>query len=237
MNINDIFPNGLDIDDALDLLWPVTVYLLGLTAYAVFVFKFYRFVAARDMFKLDLSKYQESRFRWVRAFLHIILYTGKYIILFPVFAFFWFAVLTLILTFLSKDRAFSDILLLALATVSTIRVTAYYNEDLSRDLAKILPFAVLAIFLIDATFFTVSESLDVLQGTRDYSENILYYLVFLIALEFVLRVIKGVVMLLVGVKNRLLKRNEPDAEVASPPSAEESPSQEDQHKEGKAGAD
>ncbi len=237
MNINDIFPNGLDIDDALDLLWPVTVYLLGLTAYAVFVFKFYRFVAARDMFKLDLSKYQESRFRWVRALLHIVLYTGKYIILFPVFAFFWFAVLTLILTFLSKDRSFSDILLLALATVSTIRVTAYYNEDLSRDLAKILPFAVLAIFLIDASFFTVADSLDVLKGTRDYSENILYYLVFLIALEFVLRLIKGVVTLLVDVKKRLLKRNEPAAEVASPPLAEESPSQEDQHKEGQAGAD
>ena len=197
MDINEIFPRGLDIEAALDLLRPVTVYILGMAIYCLFVFKFYRFVASRDMFELDLSKYQESRFRWLRALLHVIMYIGKYIILFPVFAFFWFAVLTVILTFLSKDQSFSDILLMALVTVSTIRVTAYFNEDLSKDLAKILPFAVLALFLIDASFFTVAESAKVLKQVRDYSENILYYLVFLIAVEFVLRLIMGFAMLFI----------------------------------------
>ena len=204
MDINDIFPNGLDIYDALDLLRPVAVYVIGMAVYAFFIFKFYRFVASRDMFKLDLSKYEESRFRWVRALLHVILYTGKYIILFPVFAFFWFAVLTLILAFLSKGQSFSEILLMALATVSAIRVTAYYNEDLSKDLAKILPFAVLGIFLIDASFFTISDSLEILTGAKDYTENILYYLVFLIVLEFALRLIKGILTYLVTrVKERV----------------------------------
>ena len=206
MDINSIFPNGLDIADAVDVLRPVTVYILGMAVYALFVFKFYRFVASRDMFELNLSKYEQSRHRWVRAFLHFILYTGKYLILFPVFAFFWLAVLTSILALLTKGQSFSEILLMALATVSVIRVTAYYNEDLSKDLAKILPFAVLAIFVIDASFFTISESLEVLHEARDYSENILYYLVFLIAMEFVLRLLMGVAMLLVGVNNRMSKR-------------------------------
>ena len=122
MNIDVIFPNGLTIDDALLLLQPAAVYVLGMALYAIFVFKFYRFIAARDMFALDLSRYQDSRFRWMRGFLHVVLYVAKYVILFPAFAFFWFAVLTLILTFLSKDRMFSEILLIALATVSAIRV-------------------------------------------------------------------------------------------------------------------
>ena len=133
------------------------------------------------------------------------MYTAKYIILFPIFAFLWFAVLTLILTFLSKGQAFPEILLMALATVTAIRVTAYYNEDLSKDLAKILPFAVLGIFLINASFFRVSDSLEVLKEAKDYTENILYYLVFLIAVEFALRLIMGFSMFLVSVKDRLLK--------------------------------
>ena len=106
MDIYDIFPRGLDFGEALNLLEPVVVYVFSMAAYALFVFRFYRFVATRDIFELDLSKYEESRFRLVQVFLHFILYVGKYLILFPVFAFFWFAILTVILTFLSENRTF-----------------------------------------------------------------------------------------------------------------------------------
>ena len=196
MDINDLFANGLNLNDAIDLLSDVAVYIVGMAVYAVFVFNFYRFVAAKDMFHVDLSRYEQSRFRFVRRVLHLFFYVLKYIILFPIFAFFWFAVLTLILAFLSKERSFADTLLVALATVSAIRVTAYYNEDLSRDLAKILPFAVLAVFLIDASFFAIGESLDALTEAEQYAENIVYYLLFLVLLEFALRILNGIVRVL-----------------------------------------
>ena len=192
MSVNDIFGNGLDLQDALDLLVPLSFYVLAIAGYGVLVFKYYRFVATRDMFELDLSRYEGVRLRWLRSLLQVTLYIFKYLILFPVFAFFWFAVLTLVLAFLSKGQSFSETLLIAVATVSAIRATAYYNEDLSRDLAKILPFAVMAVFLIDASFFSLSDSLDTLNEASDYNEHILYYLMFLIALEFVLRMAIGV---------------------------------------------
>ena len=205
MDINDFLPGGLNVYDAIDLLRPVVVYILGMTVYAVFVFNFYRFVATRDMFEVDLSKYQESRFRWVRAFLQIVMYVVKYLIVFPVFAFFWFAILTLILTFLSREQSFTEVLLMALATVSAIRVTSYYNEALSTDLAKILPFAVLGIFVVNTSFFTISDSLDTLLEAESYTENILYYLAFLIALEFALRIILGAAKLVRVVGGALIK--------------------------------
>lgn len=192
MDINELFANGLNLNDAMDLLSDVGVYVVGMAVYAVFVFNFYRFLAAKDMFRVDLSRYEQSRFRFVRRALHVFFYVLKYIIIFPIFAFFWFAVLTLILAFLSKDRSFADTLVVALATVSAVRVTAYYNEDLSRDLAKILPFAVLAVFLIDASFFAIEESLDSLREAEEYTENILYYLLFLVGLEFALRLLNGI---------------------------------------------
>jgi hypothetical protein len=196
MNFDSIFPNGLYIQDAYDMLLPVAIYVIGMALYGMFIFRFYRFVASRDMFGMDLSRYQESRFRWLRRVLHVIMYIAKYLVVFPAFAFFWFAVLTLILAFLSKDRPITDVLLIALATVSAIRVSAYYNEDLSRDMAKILPFAVLGIFLIDASFFDFSDSFDVLKQANDHRERILYYLLFLVGVEFVLRTLMGLVLFL-----------------------------------------
>ena len=201
-NIPIIFPNGLSLDAGLQVLGPVAVYVLGMAGYAIFVFKFYRFVASRDMFALDLSRYEESRFRMMRGFLQLVMYGFKYIVLFPAFAFFWFAVLTLILTFLSKEKSFADILLISLATVSAIRMTAYYNEDLSRDLAKILPFAVLGIFLIDASFFDMNASLDVLREANRHRETIFYYWAFLVVVEFALRFIFGYISLFLGARNR-----------------------------------
>lgn len=202
MDFSDIFPRGLGYEEAMDLLRPVAVYILGMSVYAFFVFRFYRFVASRDMFALDLSRYEESQRGWLRVVLHMVLYVCKYIILFPVFAFFWFGVLTVILAFLSIDQTIAEILRMALVTVSAIRVVSYYDEDLSRDLAKILPFGVLAFFLVDSSSLSVRESFDVLREVREHSESILYYLVLLIALEFTLRLLMAFVKFLFGGKPR-----------------------------------
>ena len=189
--MSDIINEGLNVNDAWDLLSPISVYIICMVVYSIFVFKFYRFVASRDVFALDLSRYEDVSLRWLRSALHVVLYVVKYLVLFPIVAFFWFAILTMMLAFLSKGQPLSDTLSVALATVSAIRVTAYYKEALSKELAKILPFAVLALFLIDTSFFSVSESIESLQSVGDYTDDILYYLLFLIGLEFVLRLLTG----------------------------------------------
>ncbi len=193
MDINDIFPEGLELTEAYDLLEPVVIYVLGMALYALFIFKFYRFVSSRDIFAFDVSKFENSKFRAARVFLHIVSYTGKYLFVFPIVAFFWFGAFTVLLSFLAPNREFSEILLVAMAVVGTIRVSAYITEDLSRDLAKILPFAVLGIFIINVSFFKSSESFDVLRQANDNREAILYYLAFTIALEFALRFTSAVV--------------------------------------------
>lgn len=219
--LHQAFPNGLDFFQALDLVLNVGVYLGGICLYAVFIFHFYRFLASRDMFSFDLSRNSESGYQPLRGFLHVVLYIFKYILVFPFFAFFWLAVLTTILAFLSKDRAFQEVLLVALAVVSAIRVSAYYHEDLSRDLAKILPFAILGIFIIDASFFTLEESLGVLQDANNNREAIFYYFVFLVGLEFVLRIVMGYVMLIITGRRRLLTPREEGEEAAQEPESDE----------------
>ena len=227
MDIYDVIPSELNIYDALDLLRPVSVYIAGMAVYAIFVFTFYRFVAARDMFALDLSRYEQSRYKWLRSVLHVVMYVLKYILLFPFFAFFWFAVITAILAFLAKDQSFSQVLLMGLATVGTIRVAAYVNQDLSRDLAKMLPFAVLGIFLVNTSFFQIDDSLALLDETLDHTDNILYYLVYLIALEFALRMLMGIVVFLIAIGKRVLLIEPPPTKAgpddAPPPDDDDAP--------------
>ena len=92
------------------------------------------------------------------------------------------------LAFLARGQTIDEILLISMAVLSAIRITAYYNEDLSRDLSKILPFAMLGVFLIDISYFSLSTSLDGLLGALLSWKTIVYYLGFMIGLEFVMRI-------------------------------------------------
>jgi hypothetical protein len=85
-----------------------------------------------------------------------------------------------------------------MAVVGAIRVTSYYHEDLSRDLAKILPFALLGVFVIDLSYFTMDESMISLRRTIARINIILYYLGFIISLEFLLRITSPIFQLFRG---------------------------------------
>ena len=197
MDIYDIFPDGLDLERAYDQLEPVVIFIIGMTVFALFVFKFYRFVSSKDVFALDISRYEQSKFKAARVFLHATLYATKYLFIFPLVAFFWFAAITLMLSFLATDQgsatSFRDILLVAMTVVGIIRVCAYIAEDLARDLAKMLPFAVLAFLILDLSSFDAADSLEVLKQADDNREIIFYYLGATIALEFALRFLSAVI--------------------------------------------
>ncbi|MBU0460688.1 MAG: hypothetical protein KKH52_04410 [Nanoarchaeota archaeon] len=175
------------------VLKPLVLFIFGMTIYAIFIFKFYLFVARRDIFKLNLKQYNRANHSGLKKLVAAFLYIVEYVLLFPLFIFIWFLVITILLTFLSRGQTGTDLLLVSIALVATVRITAYYNEDLSKDLAKMLPFALLGIFLVDISFFSFSNSFNLLKEIPPHWESIIYYLVFVIALEFILRLIHGFV--------------------------------------------
>ena len=178
----------LTLAEALVVLKPLTFFVLGMALYAIFIFNFYRFLGRKDMFELNLKRYEQSKMRALRMTFHFFSYVGKYLVLFPVVAFAWFVILTMLLAFLARQQSIESILLVAMTVLSSIRITSYYNEDLSRDLSKILPFGLLAVFLIDLSYFSFSETINSLQQAFLSWEIIVYYLGFVIALEFIMRI-------------------------------------------------
>jgi hypothetical protein len=164
------------------------IFTVGVAIYAIIIFNLYRFMSRKNIFNLDFSKYEESGHPALRKILHLIFYLAKYLLIFPLFAFFWFGVLVVMVAFLSKTKEVEDLLLIAMAVLTSVRVTSYYTEDLSRDIAKMLPFALLGIFLIDLRYFDLSSSTGLLNQVADEWRSIFYYWVFVVLLELVLRV-------------------------------------------------
>ena len=177
-----------DMGQTIDILTPALFFVIGVVIYSIFIFKFYRFLARKDIFKLNLQQYNYGQNLFMKKFLRVLLYIVEYIILFPVLTFFWFAVLALLLSLLAQNLDITSLLLVSMALVGAVRVTSYYSEDLSKDLAKMLPFALLGVFLVNINEFSYDAALDTISMIPENLIMIFYYLLFVIVLEFVLRI-------------------------------------------------
>jgi len=174
---------GFSFSDAVVLWRPLIIFVIGVAIYSVFVFTFYRFLARKEIFKLKIHEYDIHK--GLKKFLYVV----KYIILFPIVVFFWFFVMSLLLTIVTTTHTIENILFISVAFVSAVRIGAYYSEVLARDMAKLVPLALLALFLIDASFLSWENSLVLINQLPSLWRILVYYLFFVIFLELVLRLI------------------------------------------------
>jgi len=186
--ITSLFSQNFTVTEMINLSKPLGLFIIGLAVYAFFIFKFYRFLARREIFQLKILD-KDSGYKGFRAFIHWIGYLFKYLIVFPLFLGFWVIVLSAILAFLAKNNTIESILLISVALVGVIRVMAYYDEDLSKDLAKMMPFALLGVFLVDISYFSASNSLNSIMQIFISWKLLVYYLIILILIEFILRIL------------------------------------------------
>jgi hypothetical protein len=155
--------------------------------YSVFVFYFYRFLAKKNIIELNLNQYNRYSNPAVIKFFAAIFYIIEYIIVLPILTFFWFAVLSILILLLAKGIDVSTILLITAALVSAVRITSYVSEDLSKDLAKMLPFTLLAIAITTSGFFDISALLLRITEIPSLFSDIPYYLIFIVAVELIMR--------------------------------------------------
>ncbi len=158
-----------------ELFIPLAAYTMLIAVYGIFVWAFYRSLSKRDIIAAEFGKSGP-----LSMFV-------KYIVAFPVFTFAWFAALTVLLFFLSKSQTTETILLISIGVIAAVRITAYIKEDLSVDIAKILPLAVLGIYVADPAFFSLSITIDRLIEATSLTKLLANYLLFVVLLEFLLR--------------------------------------------------
>lgn len=177
----------LTLEAAKVALQPVLVWTIGLVLYGVFTFKFYTYLARRNVLSLNLHRFNNASHPVMKMFFAVVLWLLEFALAFPIIVFFWFAVLAVILSILSTNTLVITALI-SCALVSAVRVTSYFSEDLAKDLAKMLPFAVLGVFLVDASILQLDATLSQLSLWTDMIDTFAYYLLFIVGLELVLRI-------------------------------------------------
>ena len=155
--------------------------------YSTFVFYFYRFLAKKNIIELNLNQYNQYQNHLLVKLLAATFFIIEYIILLPVLTFFWFATLSILILLLAKGIDIHTVLLVAAAFVASVRVTSYLREDLSKDLAKMLPFTLLAIAITTAGFFNPADLISRFSEIPNLFTNIPYYLLFIVAIELIMR--------------------------------------------------
>jgi hypothetical protein len=183
------------------------ILVLLVVLYAVFIWKFYRFVAKKNVIELNLSQYNTSANPFFTKLVAGIFYLIEYIIVMPFLIFFWFGIFTLFLIVLTENQTVSNLLLISTIIIAAIRMTAYYKEDLSKDISKLLPFTLLAISLLNPGFFSVERIINQLAQLPGFFGQILSYLGFIIILEIILRLFDFLFSLL-GLHDEVLEDDE-----------------------------
>ncbi len=179
---------GLSQQQAATVWQPLILHVIGMAIYAVFVFELYHFISRKNIFELDLSEYASGKEKWENA-MKVVRHFVKYLVIFPILPIIWFVVFTVLLAIMSGGRTVESLLVVSMAVVSTIRIGAYYDERLAEDLAKMLPLALLGIFLVDGVqALSLQSILDVVEAVALEWRTIMYYWVFTVALELVLRI-------------------------------------------------
>jgi hypothetical protein len=172
--------SGFSLDKILsgDLSGFVAIFYLvvSIAIYSILIWHFYRYIARRDCFKISPRRHKK-----VMGFL-------KYFLFFPFVAFLFFAGFSLMMLFLTKSYEIPEVLSTSFAIIAAIRICAYYNEDLSKDIAKMLPFALLAIFLVDATYFRFSDITAKIGSLPEFFTVCIQFIVFIILMEWILRI-------------------------------------------------
>jgi len=193
----NVFPDDQKV------LFSLIVYTILILMYSIFIWKFYRFLASRDIIQLNLSQYNYSNHPVLEKVAAVGLYALEYLIILPFLVFFWFAILSIFLLVLSESQNTLQILLISAAIIASTRVTSYISEDLSKDLAKILPFTILAAFILGSSFFDSDLVIIKISQIPSLFDNIVTFVVFIFIIEFVFRILYSIYQLITSKNTEL----------------------------------
>lgn len=198
----ELLASNFSIPEYVATVKPLLVFVIAIVVYSVFVFKFYKLLAKRDFLELELQKHSKGFTAKVQSFMHKLLYLVENIVITPLLVFFWFIVLSSLLLIISKSHTTESLLLTAAALVGAVRITAYYNENLSQDLAKMVPFALLGIFMTDLSFFSFDSVFKVIKNIPLMWKTLVYFLLFIILVETVMRILETIVFMFIKPKKK-----------------------------------
>lgn len=187
-----------------DSLTSLGLYAAGIAAFAILVALLYVPMGTRLMFA---KRFGERAIATPgRRFL--------YVLFFPLVSFAFFLLVAGTLFAFGGDLLPTKILVISMATVLAIRVTAYFSETGAQEVAKVMPLGLLGYFLVTDEVQKISEVFDNILSLFDHLDLIFIFFGVVVVVEFLLRAIYEVA----GRPARKVVRGTPPA-AARPPTA------------------
>ncbi len=162
---------------------------LLIMVYAIFIWKFHIFISHKNIFKLDLNRYNKAAHPINAKLIASGLYLLEYLIIIPILIFFWFSVFVFFLMIV-VELDLKVIFFISAAIVAAIRMTCYipkFGQNISKEIAKLLPLNLLAFALINPGFFDTERILNNFNKIGGFFPLIMNYLFFIVILETLLR--------------------------------------------------
>ncbi|MEA3248373.1 MAG: hypothetical protein U9Q73_01580 [Nanoarchaeota archaeon] len=189
MEVESIISSITEIFSKESSLIPTLIFFTAIiVGYAIFVYYFYRYLAKKNLIDLNFEQYNQCENPILVKFFAVIFYIAEYIILLPILTLFWFTTFAILILILSEGIPAAGILLISAALVASVRITSYLSENLSKDLAKMIPFTLLAIAITKPGFFAINTLFSRIQEIPLLFSNIPYYLIFIVAVELTMRI-------------------------------------------------
>ena len=166
----------------------ITLLAILVTLFFIFIWKLYHIICKKNLLELNLKQYNTASHPTLEKFVGTLLYFLEYIIIFPFFVIFWFFAFTIFIMLLAKGLDFSTVLTISTIIIIVIRITAYYKESLSKEIAKLLPFTMLVVAITEREFFNFELVFSRAAELPLFFENILVYIAIIVIVEIILRV-------------------------------------------------
>lgn len=174
-------------------IYDIVGFSIGMVVYGVFVYNFYRFLSKRDLFNINIEKISKGYFsssgKKSSGAPRAAAFIATNFFVFPFVIFLWFLGYSSFMFILVQHMPTATIFLVSSSLIIAIRISAYYREDLSRDLAKLLPFALLAIFLFDPQFYSLVDVLQRLSEIPSFLTQIASFMIVAMIVEIFLSII------------------------------------------------
>lgn len=158
-------------------LQTLLIYGIGIAVYTALIFMFYQNISVRDPF------HSRQRPGWLGKAIH----TAETILTFPVLSFCYFGVLALSLFLLAKSQTTSQLLMLSMSVVVSVRVTSHVSEQMSNDLAKLVPLSLVAVVVVDPGYLSLETTWGRVYETFGILPTLGRYFLVFILLEAVMR--------------------------------------------------
>ena len=168
-------------------LTTILFFTIVIIVYTLFVFVFSKFMARKNIFHFNLYQYNKSEHPFWVKFFSVSLYILEYLILVPLLSFLFFAVLSLLLLLLVNKLDVATALLICAAVVAAIRATSYVSHNMATDLAKLVPFNLLALALTQPEFFSIKVFFSRIAEIPSFLYVIPEYLLLIVSIEILMR--------------------------------------------------